>query len=67
MKVDFFTEMTNDELRAKADEIYEDLIDSAQLVPNTPWHEACFGALHMACTEMQKRQMPPPTATGFLQ
>lgn len=63
----FFLAMSDDDLRAKADEIYEVLIDAAQLVPNTPWHEACFCDMQMVCVEMQKRKMPPPIATGVLQ
>lgn len=66
----FFSELSNDELREKADEIYADLIDAANTCPNTGWHEACFVALHTACNEMVLRKMPPPTTattTGILQ
>ncbi len=62
-----FEEFSDVELRAKGDEVYSDLIDAANLCPNTPWHEACFAAMLVLCQEMQSRKMGPPTAQGVLQ
>jgi hypothetical protein len=62
---EFFIAMSDDELRAKADEIYCDLVEAANMVPQSGWHEACFAAMHCACTEMRKRNMPPPTGESI--
>jgi hypothetical protein len=62
-----FASLSDTELRDKVDEIYTDVLDAVQLVPNTPWHEACFAALYIACEEMNKRRMPPPELKGLPQ
>ena len=67
MKQDFFSGMSDCELRTKTDEIYQDVLDAANLCPETPWHEACFAALYLACQELQSRKMPPPKYEGLMQ
>lgn len=64
---DFFSSMTDNELRDKADEIYQDLLDAVNLCPQSDWHAACFAAMYTACAEMQKRRMPPPQLKGLPQ
>jgi len=61
LEEDFFVRMTDDELRIKADEIYDDLIDAVNTTPQSDWHSACFSAMYLACREMHQRRMPPPS------
>ena len=63
----FFAGMSNEQLRDKADDIYDDLIDAVEKVPQSDWHATCFAAMYAACAEMQRRGMKPPEKQEYMQ
>ena len=54
--------MTNDQLRAFAEQAESDLYQAATFDKDSDWHASCFAALYMACMEMNSRGMKPLTA-----
>jgi hypothetical protein len=58
--------MTNEELRAFAEQAEGDLYQAATFEKDSDWHGSCFAALYMACMEMSSRGMKPLKA-GVMQ
>jgi hypothetical protein len=58
--------MTDQELRCAAHQCEIDLQQAVEVAPQSERHAECFSALHMMCTEMNKRGMTPQS-TGVLQ
>lgn len=55
--------MTDDELLARADESYGDLLQVATESPGSDWHDACFAGLYIFATEMNNRGLKKYEAT----
>lgn len=47
--------MSNDQLKAFAEQAEADTIQAATFDKDSDWHASCFAALHLACVEMSAR------------
>ena len=56
--------MSDQELREFADKAERDNCQAASVQQNSEWHEACFAALFLACSEMNRRRLKPITHGG---
>ena len=53
---DYLRGLTDEELKKFADTAHKDTIEACTKEKDSEWHQSCFSALYMACTELNKRK-----------